>query len=91
MDIIFIMFVGVFVGKKVFPNKFKKMNEKVQGFSIILLIFLMGLSLGNNQHFTDELLELGGSSFLYAVSSIIFSVISVEIFCKNLVKKEKTL
>lgn len=89
MDIILVMFVGVFVGKKVYPNKYKKINEKAQGVFIILLIFLMGLSLGKNPYFTDDLMELGGTSFLYAMSSIVFSVISVKIFCKKLEKKGK--
>ena len=47
MDVIIIMCLGVLVGKKVFPRKWKRINEFLQTICTMLLIFSMGVLLGS--------------------------------------------
>ena len=48
-----------------FPEKYKKINEKLQVVCTILLIFCMGVTLGSRDHFLQELGTLGWTSFLF--------------------------
>ncbi|MEG1994280.1 MAG: LysO family transporter [Oscillospiraceae bacterium] len=92
MSVIFIMGVGWFVGYKFFKEKYIKANSLFQTICVALLIFCMGISLGNRPTFFDDLSRLGISAVIYAVVPIIFSVILVyfltELFLTE--KGEKT-
>lgn len=77
MVILVIMAIGVLVGLKFFPEKWNKYNHYVQVSSIVTLIFCMGVSLGNNPSFIEDLLSLGIKGIVFAVVPIIGSVIMV--------------
>ena len=55
MDVIIIMCLGVLVGKKVFPRKWKRINEFLQTICTMLLIFSMGVLLGSRNDFLTEI------------------------------------
>lgn len=83
MDVIIIMVIGVLFGSKVIPDRCKKIVEKIQFLSVILLIFIMGVSLGRTEGFVENIMELGFVSGVYAIVPIIFSVIFVYMLTKN--------
>lgn len=64
MDTILVMAAGVAVGR-FFPAKYRKQNEWVQLACTLLLIFSMGLGLGQQPDFFSDLAALGLSSLLF--------------------------
>ena len=48
MDVIIIMCAGILVSKIFFPIKWKRINELLQLICTLLLIFSMGVMLGNH-------------------------------------------
>ncbi len=83
MEVIVIMLVGVIFGKTLIPAKYSNGVEKIQFFSIVALIFLMGVSLGTDEDFFSDLLYLGLASFIYAIIPIIFSTLLVYYLTKK--------
>lgn len=77
MDVIIIMCLGVLVGKKVFPQKWKRINEFLQTICTMLLIFSMGVLLGSRNDFLSEIGSLGSRSFLFFLIPSVFSVLAV--------------
>lgn len=65
MGIILIMGLGMIVGKWVFPEKIKKWNEKAQLACTLLIIFSMGIMLGEKENFLKDLPRLGIRSFIF--------------------------
>ncbi len=88
LDVIIIMLIGVIVGNKIFPQKLKMINENFQIVTVIVLIFTMGVSLGKEADFLENLFTLGAVSILYAIVPIIFSVISVYFLTKIFMKSK---
>ena len=86
MIVIFILLIGVIIGAKFFPIKLKKWNEKVQLILVALLIFVMGVSLGNRENFINEVITLGLNSFVLAIIPMILSAYFVYILTKKLFK-----
>lgn len=68
-----IMILGFLVGR-VFPARHKAKNERVQLFFTLLLIFTMGVSLGQRDGFFSELLDLGLRSFLFFLIPTLLSI-----------------
>lgn len=89
MDILLIMCVGILIGAKIFPEKLKKLNEKMQVVCTILLIFSMGVMLGGRDDFLGELTSLGLSSFLYFFIPAVGSTIVVYLFTRKWSKNKK--
>ena len=50
MDVILVMLAGVLIGAKWFPERFKKQNETLQVVCTALLIFSMGVMLGQREN-----------------------------------------
>ena len=63
MDVIIIMCLGVLVGKKVFPRKWKRINEFLQTIC--------------RNDFLSEIGSLGSRSFLFFLIPSVFSVLAV--------------
>ena len=76
MATLFIMILGVLAGR-FFPAIPKKKNDLVQLFCTLMLIFSMGMSLGQQDGFFHKLGELGGQSFLFFLLPTICSAIIV--------------
>ena len=76
MDTILVMAAGVAVGR-FFPAKYRKQNEWVQLACTLLLIFSMGLGLGQQPDFFSDLAALGLSSLLFFLLPTASSVAAV--------------
>lgn len=84
-----IMFVGVLIGYFFSPKKFAGFNARLQMVCTAVLIFSMGVSLGNRESFFAELAELGIESAIFSIVPIIFSVIAVFLLTKRFMKPKK--
>ena len=73
MATIIVMIFGIIAGR-FYPENRKGINEKVQLFCTLLLIFLMGVSLGQREGFFSELAVLGTQSFLFFLIPTVFSI-----------------
>lgn len=89
MDVMILMLLGVFVGYRWFPERWGKVNANIQVVCIALLIFSMGVKLGSRENFLSELTQLGWKSLLFALTSILFSVLFVYFFSEKWIKKAK--
>ena len=58
MITICVMCAGILVGKLSFSEKFRKGNELLQTICTALLIFAMGVTLGQKEDLLDNLLSL---------------------------------
>ena len=76
MDTILVMAAGVVVGR-FFTAKYRKQNEWVQLACTLLLIFSMGLGLGQQPDFFSDLAALGLSSLLFFLLPTAGSVAAV--------------
>lgn len=87
MDIIIVMCLGIFVGHKFFPKKLKKRNEQLQLVCTLVLIFSMGVVLGQRDNFLHELSTLGFQSFIFFLFPTVFSTIFVYVLTKLFMEK----
>ena len=86
MLILCIMAAGVFLGYKFELKKTMKVNEKFQMAATGVLIFIMGISLGQREGFLNELLELGWKSIVFTVAAVAFSVLFVYLLSNAFLK-----
>lgn len=77
MYLIPVMCLGVIIGRWIFPEKYKKLNERLQTMCTIILIFCMGVTLGSRDNFLSELKSLGVQSFLFFFIPTSLSVVLV--------------
>lgn len=77
------MAIGVFIGFKWFPQKYNTINSKLQLICTAILIFSMGVLLGNRPNFFEDIKELGFESIVLAIIPIILSIIFVYILTKK--------
>lgn len=92
MFILAIMCAGILIGNRLFPAKFKHFNESFQILCTLTLIFSMGVSLGSNENFFQQLFSLGFQSFLFFLIPSLLSLILVFLLTKRFFKptpKEK--
>lgn len=83
MDILLVMCVGVLIGNRWFPQKYKRANEILQVACTVLLIFCMGVTLGGRSNFLEELASMGAVSFLFFLFPVGFSLILVYLLTKR--------
>ncbi len=89
VEVILIMCAGVAIGARFFPEKWKKYNEKAQVVCTVVLIFSMGVMLGNRENLMSQLMTMGLSSFALAMGGILGSIIMVYALTQWLMKPEK--
>lgn len=89
MVILLIMAMGVLVGLRFFPEKWQKQNGYVQLISILVLIFCMGVSLGSNPNFMDELVGFGIKGLVFAIVPIVCSIAGVYLLTHKWMKGNK--
>lgn len=82
MLVLVIMMLGVVVGLKFNLKKTLKANGIVQMILTGMLIFCMGLSLGNRENFFNELIGLGWKSLIYMLAAVGGSVVCVYLLTK---------
>ena len=81
MEAIVFMLIG-FVTGRVFPARYKTFNERVQLLCTLVLIFLMGVGLGQRDGFFSGLFNLGVKSFLFFLIPTVLSVAAVYLLTK---------
>ena len=83
MITICVMCAGILVGKFFFPERFKKGNELLQTVCTALLIFAMGVTLGQKEDLLDNLLSLGLDSLLFFAIPTAASILIVIFLTRN--------
>lgn len=88
MDIILVMCIGILVGRFLVPQGMKKLNEQISMCCTWLLIFAMGVMLGEREGFFEDLSMLGVRSFLFFLIPTVLSIIIVYILSKRYIEKK---
>ncbi|MBC8570160.1 lysine exporter LysO family protein [Zongyangia hominis] len=78
------MAIGMFIGAKLFPAKLQKYNSVLQQACVFLLIFSMGISLGNGPTFWEDLRTVGWESVVFALTTIAGSILFVWLLTRKL-------
>lgn len=88
--IIVFMALGVLMGALV-PMKEKQVSilGKLQSAGVILLLFVMGLSMGLDRKLLSQLSTLGYKALVYALMTTLFSIAMVFLFTHRIRKGEK--
>ena len=89
MKILLIMCLGIIIGYKYLNENYSKISSLIQMICTIILIFSMGVSLGNRKEFFSELSTLGIKSLIFSIFPIIFSIIFVFILSKKFIENNK--
>lgn len=86
--IIVFMAAGILVGVFM-PLKETQVNllGKLQSWGVILLLFVMGLSMGLDRNLLSQLSTLGAKAILYAVLTTFFSIAAVYALTRKLGKE----
>ena len=66
-------------------NILRKINKPI-GYTIYLLLFLLGISVGSNREIIDNLPSLGGQALLLALAGTLGSVLAAWIIYKFIFK-----
>ncbi|MFQ6808808.1 MAG: LysO family transporter [Blautia sp.] len=90
MDVLIIMCLGILAGRFLLSPRIKKMSETISVVCTFLLIFSMGVVLGNNENFFKDLSSLGFSSLLFFLIPTAFSILIVFILTRKMMVKNNT-
>ena len=90
MKIFIIMGIGILIGRFLMIGKLKKWNERLAMLCTLLLIFSMGVMLGQKENFISELSSLGLKSFLFFLIHTVVSNIFVYILTRRFIDKKDT-
>lgn len=89
MDILIVMCIGILLGRLALFRRVKKKNEYVSLACTFILIFSMGVMLGEKENFFEELSSLGSISFLFFFLPTLLSVVLVYYLTQRFMKKNK--
>lgn len=81
-----IMLIGIFIGARMLPEKYLKINVKIQLIVTILLLFTMGVSFGAQPTFFADLRAAGLVSLVYAAGGVLLSAGAVWLLAKVFLK-----
>lgn len=86
--IILFMALGILAGAVV-PLKARQVDllGKLQSAGVILLLFVMGLSMGLDRKLLSQLSTLGYKALIYAALTTLFSILCVYLFTRKLPRK----
>ena len=86
--ILVIMFAGMALGYFL-RNKVKlvKLNDKLILYAIFLLLFLLGVAMGNNEQIMNNLGSIGLHAFIISIGAILGSIVLACIIGKVFFKK----
>lgn len=90
MDIFIIMGVGILIGRFLMTGKLKKWNERLAMLCTLLLIFSMGVMLGQKENFLGELSSLGLKSLLFCLIPTLVSIVIVYVLTRRFMDKKET-
>lgn len=81
--------LGILIGyRNMLSPKAIKWNSRLQNVWLLLLIFVMGMSIGMDGDILKQLPVLGGKALLFAVATIIGSVLVVYIVSSAFFERE---
>ncbi|ADQ15581.1 lysine exporter LysO family protein [Halanaerobium hydrogeniformans] len=81
--ILFFLFSGIFLGWKVNKdNYFLKLSDKITKLGLVILLAAMGADLGSNEEIYRQLGRIGLQALLFAIFTIVFSVMLIYFFAK---------
>lgn len=83
MDILIVMCLGILVGRFIVSRRIQKGNEYLSLICTFVLIFSMGVMLGEKENFLEELSYLGFSSFLFFLIPTVLSIGVVYVLTKR--------
>ncbi len=86
--VIGIMLSGILAGYLLRSRKEMRFIGRLISYTIFLLLFLLGISVGNNEAIVNNLPEIGGKAFLIAVSATLGSLICAWVVYRYFFKKE---
>lgn len=89
MEILVIMGIGVAIGHFIFPKRAKAVNERLQIVCTLVLIFSMGVMLGQRENFLGELATVGIQSFLFFLFPTVLSVVCVYLLTRRFLGNKK--
>ena len=81
--------IGLIIGIKFFPSKWKKLNGVLQVIAIMVTLFAMGVSLGASPSFFEDLKTLGLRSIAITIGAVAGSILLVYLFTQKLFVKKK--
>lgn len=90
MDILIVMCLGILVGRFILSRRIQKGNEWLSLICTFVLIFSMGVMLGEKENFLEELSYLGFSSFLFFLIPTALSIGIVYILTKHFMRPNPT-
>lgn len=93
MDILLyliIITIGIIIGSRdLLKESIVRRLDKIQTFSLLLLLFIMGISIGMDKEVILSFGIIGGQALVLAVCSIIFSVLAVKTVSKYIIVLEE--
>ena len=82
------LFLGMILGFFLKSKKLRKVVDKGYYISVLALLFLMGIGIGQNKEICSNIGKIGLLSFSLAVISIAGSIIFVKLIDKTILKIE---
>lgn len=89
MEILVILCIGVAIGHFVFPKRAKAVNERLQIVCTLVLIFSMGVMMGQRENFLGELATVGIQSFVFFLFPTILSIVCVYLLTRRFLDNKK--
>lgn len=74
MILLLCLAVGVGLGVKLLPDRWKKTNDRLSAAAMVLALFCMGVSLGRQPDLLTSLAEAGPAGFCIAAATVAGSV-----------------
>jgi len=86
-----ILILGAIIGnKKLLKDSVMKKLDHIQTFSLLLLLFIMGVSIGMDKDVITSFATIGMQAAILAVFSVVFSILGVKVISKKvLILEEK--
>ena len=84
-----VMCAGILAGRFLVPGRVKRLNERIALACTLILIFSMGVMLGQKENFLEELGRLGFSSFLFFLLPTALSIVFVYLLSRRFLEKKR--
>ncbi len=83
-----IMLFGAFLGnRKLIPRVLMKKMDTIQFLCLLLLLFIMGVSIGLDEEVIRSFGTIGVQGIVFALASIIFSIAGVRLIAAKVLTK----
>lgn len=89
MIILLVMCAGILAGRFLVPGRVKRLNERIALACTLILIFSMGVMMGQKENFLEELGRLGFSSFLFFLLPTALSIVFVYLLSRRFLEKKR--